>query len=78
MTPACRTRCSPRPVTSSSHCRPGRNYQLLRVRVDGDLEIVPEISVHRLQVSVRWMKQDGEGRLRPTAQDTAFELSLCS
>jgi cell division protein ZapD len=55
----------------------GRNYHLLRLRVDGNLGVVPEITVHRLLVSVRWMKQDQEGRLRPTQQDIAFELSLC-
>ncbi len=56
----------------------GRTYHLLRLRVDGGLDVVPEITVHRLLVSVRWMKQDGEGRLRPIQQDIAFELSLCS
>lgn len=56
----------------------GKNYHLLRLRVEGDLEVVPEITVHRLLVSVRWMKQDAEGRLRPSQQDVAFELALCS
>ena len=56
----------------------GRNYHLLRLRVDGAFDVSPEITVHRLLVSVRWMKQDEEGRLRPVQDDVSFELSLCS
>ena len=57
---------------------PGRTYQLLRVRLDGADEIVPEISGHRLMVSIRLMRQDAEGRLKPHSADTALELTLCS
>jgi cell division protein ZapD len=39
---------------------------------------VPEISGHRLMVSIRMMKPDAEGRLRSHAEDVAFELTLCS
>ena len=46
---------------------PGRTYQLLRVRIDPAPDIVPEISGHRLMVSVRLMRQDAEGRLKPSA-----------
>lgn len=56
----------------------GRSYRLMRVRVDPDEGLVPEITGHRLMVSVRMMRSDGEGRLRPAAVDTAFELTLCS
>jgi len=56
----------------------GRAYQLLRVRLPAADDLVPEISGHRLMVSVRLMKQDGEGRLRPHAVDTNFELTLCA
>lgn len=56
----------------------GRSYLLLRLRVDGGAGVVPEITVHRLMVSVRWMRQDGEGRLRPAQEDIPFELALCS
>jgi hypothetical protein len=31
-----------------------------------------------LMVSIRWMRQDGEGRLRASPEDTGFELTLCS
>ena len=56
----------------------GKVYQLLRVRVDPELGLVPEISGHRLLVSVRFMKPDADGRLRAAGTDTTFELSLCA
>jgi len=56
----------------------GRVYQLMRVRLHDDPEIVPEISGHRLMVSVRMMRQDAEGRLKPSTADASFELTLCS
>jgi cell division protein ZapD len=56
----------------------GKVYQLLRVRVDPALGLVPEITGHRLLVCVRFMKPDAEGRLRAAGIDTTFELSLCA
>jgi cell division protein ZapD len=56
----------------------GRVYQLLRVRLDGSEGLVPEISGHRLMVSIRLMRQDGDGRLRPSTSDAGFELTLCA
>ncbi len=56
----------------------GRVFQLLRMRIDPSLGLVPEISGHRLMISIRMMRQDEEGRLRPAQQDASFELTLCS
>lgn len=56
----------------------GRTYHLLRLRLDGDSQWVPEITGHRLVVSVRLMRQDAEGRLRPSGTDASFELTLCT
>jgi cell division protein ZapD len=56
----------------------GRVYQLMRVRLTQSELLVPEISGHRLMVSVRLMRQDSEGRLKPSPADTNFELTLCS
>ncbi len=56
----------------------GRSYQLLRMRIDPSLGLVPEISGHRLMISIRMMRQDEEGRLRPAPQDVSFELTLCA
>ena len=57
---------------------PGKTYQLLRVRLDPALQLVPEISGHRLMVSVRLMRAEPDGRLRPSNEDGSFELSLCA
>ena len=40
--------------------------------------LVPEISGHRLLAMVRFMQQDGDGRLKPSQHNTEFELTLCS
>ena len=56
----------------------GKVYQLLRVRLEDSEGPVPEITGHRLMVSVRMMRPDAEGRLRSTNSDTAFELTLCA
>lgn len=57
---------------------PGRGYQLLRLRIDPALDLVPEISGHRLMVLVRLMRQEADGRLRPSSADASFELTLCA
>jgi cell division protein ZapD len=56
----------------------GRVYQLMRVRLDQSLQLVPEISGHRLMVLIRLMRQEQDGRLKPTTGDTTFELTLCA
>jgi cell division protein ZapD len=57
---------------------PGKVYHLLRVRFEDGTGLVPEISGHRLMASVRFMRAEVEGRLRPSADDTPFDLTLCS
>ena len=56
----------------------GKSFHLLRVRIDPATGLVPEISGHRLMVSIRFMRPDAEGRLRNAGTDTDFELSLCA
>ena len=55
-----------------------KTYQLLRLRMPAEDNLVPEITGHRLMVSVRFMRADGEGKLRVTGEDTSFELALCA
>jgi cell division protein ZapD len=55
-----------------------RTYHLLRVWLPRELDLVPEISGHRLMVSIRLMRADAEGRLRNAPEDVAFELALCA
>ena len=52
--------------------------EALRLRIDESLGLVPEISGHRLMVSVRLMHQEADGRLRPSSADASFELTLCA
>jgi cell division protein ZapD len=56
----------------------GRVYHLMRVRIAQESDLVPEISGHRLMVSVRMMRQEPDGRLRPAEVDAGFELTLCA
>ena len=56
----------------------GRTFQLLRLQIDPDLGMIPEISGNRLLVSVRLMRLTDDNRLHACADDTPFELTLCS
>ncbi len=56
----------------------GRSFQLLRLRIDPSLGLIPEISGNRLMVSVRLMRHGADDRLQPSAEDTPFELTLCA
>ncbi len=56
---------------------PGRSFQLLRLRIDPALELIPEISANRLIVSVRLLQHDG-GRLVASQRDASFELAFCA
>ncbi len=57
---------------------PGKTYQLLRVRMDPATHLIPEISGHRLMVSIRLMRVEADGRLRPSQEDAALDLALCA
>lgn len=57
----------------------GRTFQLLRLRLDPALRLVPEISGNRLMVSVRLMRQEeAADRLHSSSDNAPFELTLCS
>lgn len=56
----------------------GRTYQLLRLAIDPQLSLVPEISGNRLMLSVRLLRQGDDERLHPTQEDASFELTLCT
>jgi len=56
----------------------GRSFQLLRLRIDPALRLVPEISGNRLMVSVRMMRQEASDRLQPSHDNAELELTLCS
>jgi cell division protein ZapD len=56
----------------------GRTFQLLRLRMDPALGLIPEISGNRLIVSVRLMNHGSDDRLHAANTDASFELTLCS
>jgi cell division protein ZapD len=56
----------------------GRTFQLLRLAIDPEQQLIPEISGNRLMVSIRLMRLDGEDKLQASNTDGAFELALCS
>lgn len=56
----------------------GRTYQLLRLAIDPQLGLIPEISGNRLMLSVRLLRQGEDERLHPATDDAAFELTLCT
>jgi cell division protein ZapD len=50
----------------------------MRVRLNEESGLVPEISGHRLMVSIRMMRPEADGRLRASTDDAAFDLTLCA
>ena len=56
----------------------GRSFQLLRLRIDPHLNLVPEISGNRLLVSVRLLRLTNGSKPQPSNDDASFELTLCA
>ena len=56
----------------------GRTFQLLRLAIDPNLGLIPEISGNRLIVSIRLMQLGEDERLHAGNQDASFDLTLCS
>ena len=57
----------------------GRSFQLLRLRIDESLQLIPEISGNRLMASVRLMQQDADGKLHLARDaEVPLELALCA
>lgn len=56
----------------------GKPYQLVRILIDENLGVAPEISVNRLLVTARFVHFSVQERARQTQNDVAFELTLCT
>jgi cell division protein ZapD len=56
----------------------GRTFQLLRLRIDEHLHLIPEISGNRLLVSVRLLRSENGSKPQLCHEDAAFELTLCA
>ncbi len=55
----------------------GKAYQLVRIQINEALGVAPEISVNRLLVTARFMNLSICERTAQTADNIAFELTLC-
>lgn len=56
----------------------GKQYQMLRIRMDAQLGAIPEISANKYQLWVRFNGQGPDMRPRPLEADVPFELTLCN
>lgn len=51
--------------------------QMLRVTLDGDNALFPEISGHKTRFSIRFMRVEGRGRPVPHESSVPFRLNCC-
>ena len=56
----------------------GKTYQLLRVWIDPEQGVFPEISANKYMVWIRFSTQDGELKPQPVSRDVSFQMSLCT
>jgi cell division protein ZapD len=56
----------------------GKTYQLLRLRIDSALDLIPEITAHRLAVSVNLTRRDDDGKTHLAREDAPLELTFCA
>ncbi len=56
----------------------GKVYQLLRVWVDGALNVFPEMSANKYVIWVRFSTQDNELKPQAAVGDIAFKLARCN
>jgi cell division protein ZapD len=55
----------------------GRLAQMLRIRLDGNYDCVPEISANKYALNVRFTTAIGTQR-RTSVEDVNFELTFCN
>lgn len=56
----------------------GKTFQLLRVWVDENLKVFPEVSANKYVIWVRFATQDNELKPQPVTRDVAFRLARCN
>ena len=56
----------------------GKTYQMLRLTLHRDLDVIPEISANKYMLWVRLTKQDGDQKPKPFEEDVSFDLTLCN
>jgi cell division protein ZapD len=67
------------PLGSYQQMLGGKTAQMLRVRLDADMQCVPEISANKYVLNIRFLSQNGEDpRPRTADWDVGFELTFCN
>lgn len=56
----------------------GKQYQLLRVWIDPDQGVFPEISANKYMIWIRFSTQDGEFKPQQVARSIPFQMTLCN
>ncbi|QEI08438.1 cell division protein ZapD [Pigmentiphaga aceris] len=56
----------------------GKGYLLMRVYIDPQLGVFPEISANKYMASIRFFSQDGAMRPQPVSHDVPFQFALCA
>ncbi|MCY1248887.1 Cell division protein ZapD [compost metagenome] len=56
----------------------GKTFQLLRVWVDPELGVFPEMSANKYVIWVRFSTQDNELKPQPVTRDIPFRLARCN
>jgi cell division protein ZapD len=56
----------------------GKTYQLLRLRIEPALDLIPEIAAHRLAVSVNLTRRAADGKMHLVREDAPLELTFCA
>ena len=57
---------------------PGSTFQLLRLNIDENCGLVPEISANRMLIAVRLLRPQPDGSLKPDSSEQTLELALCA
>ncbi|GAB2885860.1 cell division protein ZapD [Paralcaligenes ginsengisoli] len=56
----------------------GKTFQLLRVWVDPELAVFPEMSANKYVIWIRFASQDSDLKPQPVTRDIPFKLSRCN
>ena len=57
---------------------PGSTFQLLRLNIDENCGLVPEISANRMLIAVRLLRPQPDGSLKPDSSEQPLEWALCA
>lgn len=66
------------PAGSYQQMLSGRTYQLLRVNILDQVDLIPEISANKHMLWIRFLHAEDNGKPRPATMDVRFNLTLCN